>query len=97
MTAVTELVLTSAVMVRNSFGCSNRDPSVADWSRTDYHYGSLSLVYRFLAAIAQPISDKRVVGALSTMGEGCASFLKLLLTAEVLCMLTFLIVVVSVS
>ena len=61
------------------------------------HYGSLSLVYRFLAAIAQPISDKRVVGALSTMGEGCAMLLKLLLTAEVLCMLTFLIVVVSVS
>ena len=46
------------------------------------HYGSLSLVYRFLAAIAQPISDKRVVGALSTMGEGCAMLLKLLLTAE---------------
>lgn len=31
------------------------------------------------------------------MGEGCAMLLKLLLTAEVLCMLTFLIVVVSVS
>ena len=36
VTAVTELVLTSAVMVRNSFGAVNRDPSVADWSRTDY-------------------------------------------------------------
>ena len=95
VTAVTELVLTSAVMVRNSFGAVilllliGAGPII--------HYGSLSLVYRFLAAIAQPISDKRVVGALSTMGEGCAMLLKLLLTAEVLCMLTFLIVVVSVS
>ena len=73
------------------------DMSNDELHRSDTMQEKLSLVYRFLAAIAQPISDKRVVGALSTMGEGCAMLLKLLLTAEVLCMLTFLIVVVSVS
>ena len=57
----------------------------------------MSLIYRFLAALAQPVSDKRVVGALTTMGEGCALLLKLLMTAEVLCMLTFLIVIAGVS
>ena len=31
------------------------------------------------------------------MGEGCALLLKLLMTAEVLCMLTFLIVIAGVS
>ena len=97
VTAVTELVLTSAVMVRNSFGAVIVILLLLIGAGPIIHYGSLSLVYRFLAAIAQPISDKRVVGALSTMGEGCAMLLKLLLTAEVLCMLTFLIVVVSVS
>ena len=97
VTAVTELVLTSAVMVRNSFGAVIVILLLLIGAEPIIHYGSLSLVYRFLAAIAQPISDKRVVGALSTMGEGCAMLLKLLLTAEVLCMLTFLIVVVSVS
>ena len=97
VTAVTELVLTSAVMVRNSFGAVIVIFLLLIGAGPIIHYGSLSLVYRFLAAIAQPISDKRVVGALSTMGEGCAMLLKLLLTAEVLCMLTFLIVVVSVS
>ena len=55
------------------------------------HYGALSLSYRFLAALAQPVSDKRIVGALSTMGEGCAWLLKLLLTAQILCMLAFLV------
>ena len=88
---------TSAVMVRNSFGAVIVILLLLIGAGPIIHYGSLSLVYRFLAAIAQPISDKRVVGALSTMGEGCAMLLKLLLTAEVLCMLTFLIVVVSVS
>ena len=95
VTAVTELVLTSAVMVRNSFGAVIVILLLMIGAGPIIHYGSLSLIYRFLAAIAQPISDKRVVGALSTMGEGCAMLLKILLTAEILCMLTFLIVVVS--
>ena len=97
VTAVTELVLTSAVMVRNSFGAVIVILLLMIGAGPIIHYGSLSLIYRFLAAIAQPISDKRVVGALSTMGEGCAMLLKILLTAEILCMLTFLIVVVSVA
>ncbi len=97
VTAVTELVLTSAVMVRNSFGVVIVILLLIIGAGPVVHYGSLSLIYRFLAALAQPVSDKRVVGALETMGEGCALLLKLLLTAEVLCMLTFLIIISGVS
>lgn len=32
-------------------------------------YGLLSLTYRFLAAAAQPVSDKRLVEAFGTMAE----------------------------
>lgn len=94
---MTELVLTSAVMVRNSFGVVIVILLLIIGAGPVVHYGSLSLIYRFLAALAQPVSDKRVVGALETMGEGCALLLKLLLTAEVLCMLTFLIIIAGVS
>ena len=59
-------------MVRNSFGAVIVILLLLIGAGPIIHYGSLSLVYRFLAAIAQPISDKRVVGALSTLGEGCA-------------------------
>ena len=97
VTAVTELVLTSAVMVRNSLGVVIVILLLVIGAGPVLHYGSLSLIYRFLAALAQPVSDKRVVGALTTMGEGCALLLKLLMTAEVLCMLTFLIVIAGVS
>ena len=97
VTAVTELVLTSAVMVRNSLGVVIVILLLVIGAGPMLHYGSLSLIYRFLAALAQPVSDKRVVGALTTMGEGCALLLKLLMTAEVLCMLTFLIVIAGVS
>lgn len=89
--SVTELVLTSAVLVRNSLGVVILLVVAAAGIEPVLHYGTLSLSYRFLAALAQPVSDKRIVGALSTMGEGCAMLLKIVLTAEVLCMLTFLI------
>ena len=96
VTAVTELVLTSAVMVRNSLGVVIVILLLVIGAGPVLHYGSLSLIYRFLAALAQPVSDKRVVGALTTW-ESCALLLKLLMTAEVLCMLTFLIVIAGVS
>ena len=89
--AVTELVLTTAVLVRNSLGIALFLVIVAAGAGPVIRYGLLALVYRFLAAVAQPVSDKRLVEAFSTMGEGCAMLMRILFTAEVLCMLTFLI------
>ena len=89
--AVTELVLTTAVLVRNSLGIALLLVIVAVGAGPLIRYGLLSLIYRFLAAVAQPVSDKRLVEAFSTMGEGCALLLRILFAAEVLCMLTFLI------
>lgn len=89
--AVTELVMTTAVLVRNSLGVALLLVIVAVGAGPVIHYGLLSVIYRFLAAVSQPISDKRLVEAFSTMGEGCALLMRILFTAEVLCMLTFLI------
>ena len=88
---ITELGLTSAVLVRNSLGGVSLVLLATAGLGPILHYGFLSLSYRFLAALAQPVSDKRIVGALSSMGEGCAILLKILFTAELLCMLAFLI------
>ncbi|MDO5361099.1 MAG: stage III sporulation protein AE [Eubacteriales bacterium] len=88
---VTELILTSAVLVRNSFGVAVLIVLILIGIHPLVHLGMLSLSYRFLAALAQPVSDKRIVGALSTFGEGCAILLRILITAEALCMLTFLV------
>ena len=67
---VTELVLTSAVLVRNCLGVVILFAFVAAGAGPVIHYGILSLLYRFLAAIAQPVSQKRIVDSLATMGEG---------------------------
>ena len=94
---VTELVLTSAVLVRNCLGVVILLAFVAVGVGPVIHYGLQSLVYRVLAAVAQPVSDKRIVESLATMGEGCAMLLKVLFTAEVLCMLDFVILMTSVG
>ncbi len=88
---VTELVVTSAVLVRNCLGVMILIAFVMAGAGPVIRYGILSLAYRFLAAAAQPVSDKRIVECLSTVGEGYGILLRILFTAEVLCMLAFLI------
>lgn len=93
--AVTELVVTGAVLVRNCLGVVILLVLLLAGAGPMIHYMIMSLSYRFLAAVSQPVSDKRMVECLSTLGEGCALLLKVLFTAEVLCMLTFIILLVS--
>lgn len=88
---VTELVVTSAVLVRNCLGVMILIAFVMAGAGPVIRYGILSLAYRFLAAAAQPVSDKRIVECLSTVGEGYGILLRILFTAEILCMLAFLI------
>lgn len=92
---VTELIITSAVLVRNSLGIVVFVVFLLVGAGPVIHYLVLSLSYRFLAAVSQPVSDKRLVECLSTMGEGCGFLLRILFTAEIMCMLTFLILMVS--
>lgn len=94
---VTELVLTSAVLVRNCLGVVILFAFVAAGAGPVIHYGILSLLYRFLAAIAQPVSEKRIVDSLATMGEGCALLLRILFTAEILCILDFVILMTGIG
>lgn len=94
---VTELILTGAVLVKNCLGAAAVVIFLLAGAGPVIHYGMLSLFYRFLAAVSQPISDKRIVGCLGTLGEGCALLLRILISAELLCILTFVILMASVG
>ena len=94
---VTELILTGALLVKNCLGAVAVIVLLLVGAGPVLHYGFLSISYRFLGAVAQPVSDKRLVGCLGTMGEGCAMLLRIMLTAEILCVLTFVILMVSVG
>ncbi len=95
LNAVTEIVLASAVLVRNCLGVAFL-LILLIWGLSPLiQYSVCALLYKLAAALAQPVSDKRLVGCLSTMSEGCGLLLKILFTTELLCMITVAILAVS--
>lgn len=93
--AVTEIVITSAVLVRNCMGAAFL-VILAMWGLEPViHFGMLSLFYKLAAALGEPVSDKRLVGALNTLGQGMGLLLRIFLTVQVLCMITIAILAVS--
>ena len=91
LNAVTEIVVTAAVLVRNCLGVAFV-VILAIWGLAPViQYGLMSVTYRLMSALAQPVSDPRMVGCLSIMGDGYALLLRILLTTQVLCMVTIVI------
>ena len=90
--SVTEIILTSAVLIRNSLGVVFLVAFLM-WGLTPIlRYGINGILYKLLAAVVQPVSDKRIAGCINTMGEGCLLLMKILFTSEILCMLTVIVV-----
>ena len=90
--SVTEIILTSAVLIRNGLGVVFLAAFLM-WGLTPIlRYAVSGILYKLVAAAAQPVSDKRIVGCINTMGEGCLLLMKILFTSEVLCMLTVIVI-----
>lgn len=92
---VTEVALGTAVLIRNSLGVIGILVLLMLGLLPVVKIGFTTLVYKFLAALVQPVSDKRMVGCLSTVGEGCRLLMKVLLMTELLFMITIAILTVS--
>lgn len=90
--AVTELVIGSAALVRNCVGAAAVIILLLFALRPLIHVALTGFAYRLLAAVIQPISDSRMVGALQAVGESCGLLLKVLFTTELLFLLTIAIV-----
>lgn len=97
ISAVTEIVLGSAVLVRNCVGVTAVVILLLCALQPVLHIAVSGFTYRFLAAFSQPVSDKRMVGALHSMGEGCGLLLKVLFTTEILFLLTIAILAGTVT
>lgn len=93
--AVTEIVITSAVLVRNCMGVAFLVILVMWGLQPILHYSVVSFFYKLAAALGEPVSDKRLIGALSTLGEGTGLLLRIFFDAMVLCMITIAVLAVS--
>lgn len=94
---VTEMVLGSAVLVKNSLGAAAAVVLVLAGLSPVIRLGISSVFYQFLAALVQPVADQRMVGCLHTMGESIGLLLKLLVTVEILFLLTIAILAGSLA
>lgn len=95
--AVTEMVIGSAVLIRNCFGVT---AIVVLFLAGLYPVLELlvtGLAYRVLAAFSQPVCDKRICNCLATVGKGYGLLLKVLLTVEMLFLMTIAILAGSFS
>lgn len=90
-TAATETVIGSAVLIRNCVGATAIIVLLLAGAVPLVRLGVTAFVYRLMAAVSQPVADKRFVNCLNTMGEGCGMLLKLLINIEVLFILTIAI------
>ena len=89
---VTEIVLGTAVLVKNGIGAAGALICIAICFVPVMQIAALTLFYKLSAALIQPVSDKRMIRCLSNAGEGCCLLLKLVFTVAVLFLLTIAIV-----
>ena len=88
---VTEVVLGSAVLIKNCLGAVAIVILLLAGAAPLCRMGISALAYQFLAAVVQPVTDKRMVGCIHTMGESLGLLVRLLLTMEILFLLTIAI------
>lgn len=93
--SVAEMTIGCAVLVRNCMGAVALIVLVILGLGPIIQIGLTTLLYRLVAAVAQPVTEKRLIKALAVMGDGCGLLLRILVTAEILFLLTITIVAVG--
>lgn len=89
---VTEVVLGTAVLVKNGIGIVGMVLCLALCIAPIAQVGAIALMYKLAAAVIQPISDKRVAGCVECVGDGCRLLLNVVFTTGILFLLTIVIV-----
>ncbi len=87
-----EVAIGTAVLVKNGIGMAGAVISVALCIVPLAQVACIALLYKLAAAIIQPVSDKRIVGCIETVGEGCRMLLGVIFTTGFLFLLTIVVV-----
>lgn len=89
---VTEVVLGTAVLLKNGIGTLGLIVCLALIIAPLVQIGCIALLYKLAAAVIQPVSDKRIVGCVESVADGCKLLLQAVFTAGVLFLITIVIV-----
>ena len=94
---VTEVVLGTAVLIKNAVGMAGAVLSVGICLLPILNMGVLTILYKAMAAVVQPISDKRIVEVLSSMGNTCRMLFSIIFTTSILFLVTIAVTAASTS
>lgn len=84
----TEVVLGTAVLIKNGIGVAGAVICIAICMTPAIQMVVVTLMYKMTAALIQPISEKRVVGCISSMADGSSVMLRVVFTTGVLFLIT---------
>ncbi len=87
-----EVVLGTAVLIKNGIGVTGVLISIAICMTPVIQMAIVSLMYKLTAAVIQPISEKRVVGCISSVADGSEMLLRIIFTSGVLFLITIAMV-----
>lgn len=87
-----EVVLGTAVLVKNGIGTVGMIVCLALCVVPLVQMGAVALMYKLAAAVIQPVSDKRIVGCVECVGDGCRLLMRVVFTVGLLFLLTIVIV-----
>lgn len=89
---VAQVVLGTAVLIKNGIGMAGAIICIIICLAPIIQMAVMTLLYKLTAAMIQPISDKRLVNCVGSMGEGCQLLLRVVFTAGVLFLITIAVV-----
>lgn len=92
---VTDVLLGSGVLLKNGIGVVAAVIIISICLIPVAEVGCYVLFYHVLAAVAEPVSDKRLIDAIEDMGEGIGLLARLLFTVCAMFLLTIAIVCVT--
>lgn len=87
-----EVVLGSAVLIKNGIGVAGMIVCLIVCLVPIIQIAITALLYQLIAALIQPISDKRMVNCVASMADGTKMLLKIVSTTGILFLLTIAVV-----
>ena len=95
MNTVSEILFGTGLLIRNCVGATVIVVLVLLCAKPLLEICVLALIYRVLAALVEPISDKRISGVLDALARAGMLYLKLAVTAILMLFLTVAVVCVA--
>ena len=89
---VAEVVLGTAVLIKNGIGVAGMIVCLVLCLSPLLQMAVVTLLYQAVAALIQPVSDKRMVNCISGMADGTKLLLRIVFTTGVLFMITIAVV-----